>query len=102
MVENGVEKKSISKLTILRKAEQADYSGGGSVRHDRDGETKDLGQGKYPLGPATTHLPGQAARGRTYTCRLQHQEGVDTAVGEQPMNVIDLHSTSVLESTSAQ
>ena len=101
-VEKGVEKQSISKLAILRKDGQKDCSAGGSVRHDRDGETKESGQGQYPLGPGTTHLRGQAAGVRQYACRLQHPEGVDTPVGLQQINVPDLHPTPVLESTSPE
>ena len=49
MVEKRVEKPSISKSSSVPKDEQDDYSGGRIVRHDRDGETKDLEQGRYPV-----------------------------------------------------
>ena len=102
MVEKAVEKQSISKLANLRQHGQNDYSGGGSVRHDRDGETKDSGQARYPVGSGKTHLRGRAARVRPYACRLQHPEGVDIESRVQQMNVPDPHPTPVLESTSQQ
>ena len=101
IVEKGLEKQSISKSADLRKHGQYEYSSGGRVRHDRDGETKDSGQGGHLAGPATTHVRGIAARGRPYACRLQHSEGVDTAIGaEASFSASD--PTPVLESTSPQ
>ena len=43
MLEKGVEKQSTFKSANLRKDGQDDYSGGRTVRYDRDGETKESG-----------------------------------------------------------
>ena len=102
MVEKGMKKQGISKLAILRKDGQDYYSGSGSVRNDQDGETQDSGQRGFPVGSPPTHLRGQPVRGSLYACRLQHSEGVETAVGVQQMNIHDPHHTPVLESTSPQ
>merc|ERR1711918_251543 len=48
-----------------------------SLRHDRQREAEDPGQGGHPAGSAAPHLRGQAARGRPHAFGLQHPEGVD-------------------------
>ena len=73
-VEKGQGKQTSSKTATLSKDRQDEYSEDGNIRHDRDGEAKDPRQGGHPVKPAMTHLRGQAARGHTYACQLQHPE----------------------------
>merc|ERR1712047_171265 len=46
------------------------------LRHHRERQGQDPGQGGYPPGPAEVDLRWQAARGRKDPLRLQHPEGV--------------------------
>ena len=97
-VEKGQGKLSGSSSATLSNYEQDEYSGNANIRHDRDGEAKDPRQGGHRVKPATTHLCGQAARGLSYACRLQHPEGVDSASGA-PESAFASHPTPVLMST---
>ena len=56
---------------------QDDHARRRAVRHDRQRETEDPGQGGHPARPAALDFRGQAARGRPHAQRLQHPEGVD-------------------------
>ena len=81
VVEKGVEKRNTSVGANLRTDKQPRYFKDYNIRHYRDCETEDSGQGRYPAGPAMFHLHGQAARERSYSGRLQHPEGVGAASG---------------------
>uniref|UniRef100_A0A0E0QS84 Uncharacterized protein n=1 Tax=Oryza rufipogon TaxID=4529 RepID=A0A0E0QS84_ORYRU len=61
-----------------------DHAGGGEQRHHRQRQGQDPGQGRYPAGPAASHLRGEAARGWPHPGRLQHSEGVDASPGAPP------------------
>ena len=54
---------------------QDDHARRRAVRHDRQRETEDPGQGGHPARPAALDFRGQAARGRPHAQRLQHPEG---------------------------
>ena len=56
---------------------QDDHARRRAVRHDRQRETEDPGQGGHPARPAAPHLRGQAAGRWPHAERLQHPEGVD-------------------------
>ena len=56
----------------------------GAVRHDRERQAEDPGQGGHPARPAAPDLRGQAARGRPHAVGLQHPEGVDAPPGAPP------------------
>ncbi|PON98988.1 hypothetical protein TorRG33x02_052250 [Trema orientale] len=58
-----------------------DNPGGRVLRHHRQCQGQDSGQGGHPTGPAASHLRREAARGRPNPSRLQHPEGVDSAPG---------------------
>ena len=51
------------------------------IRHDRQCEGQDPGQGRDPAGSAATDLRREAAGRRKDTRRLQHPEGVDASPG---------------------
>ncbi|PON44848.1 hypothetical protein PanWU01x14_263290, partial [Parasponia andersonii] len=51
------------------------------LRHHRQCQGQDSGQGRHPAGPAAAHLRQEAARGRPNPSRLQYLEGVDSALG---------------------
>merc|ERR1712203_1138873 len=52
------------------------HPGGRALRHHREREGQDPGQGGHPPGPAEVDLRWQAARRRKDSVRLQHSEGV--------------------------
>merc|ERR1712108_62719 len=52
------------------------HPGGRALRHHRECEGQDPGQGGHPPGPAEADLRWQAARRRKDPLRLQHPEGV--------------------------
>ena len=49
------------------------------LRHHRQRQGQDPGQGRHPSGPAATDLRRETARRRPYPRRLQHPEGVDAS-----------------------
>merc|ERR1711962_646404 len=55
---------------------QDHHPGGRALRHHRERQGQDPGQGGHPPGPAEVDLRWQAARGRQDPLRLQHPEGV--------------------------
>ena len=63
---------------------QDDHARRRAVRHDRQRETEDPGQGGHPARPAAPHLRGQAAGRWPHAERLQHPEGVDLAPRPAP------------------
>merc|ERR1712048_248042 len=72
-------------MQIFQDADRQDHHAGrGGIRHDRQCQGEDPGQGGHPARPAAAHLRGQAARGRPHALRLQHPEGVDAAPGAAP------------------
>merc|ERR1712228_449723 len=60
------------------------HLGCGGIRHHRQCESKDPGQGGHPSGPAALDLRRQAARRWSDLVRLQHPEGVHFALGAAP------------------
>ncbi|RMJ20518.1 ubiquitin, partial [Aspergillus sp. HF37] len=59
---------------------QDDYAGGGELRHDRQRQVEDPGQGGHSSGPAAADFRGQAVGGRADSQRLQHPEGEHVAL----------------------
>ncbi|POO01629.1 hypothetical protein TorRG33x02_024060, partial [Trema orientale] len=53
-----------------------DHVGGGGLRHHRQREGKDSGQGRHPTGPAASHLCREATGGWSHPCGLQYPKGV--------------------------
>ncbi|EAT86934.2 hypothetical protein SNOG_05870 [Parastagonospora nodorum SN15] len=60
---------------------QDHHAGGRVIGHNRQCEEQDPGQGGHSPGPAAPDLRRKATRGWPHPVRLQHPEGVDSALG---------------------
>merc|ERR1712093_848733 len=75
--------------TALRNRQDADlrknthredyYSCSRVIRHDRQCQEQDPGQGRHSTRPAAIDFRRKATRGRTNSLRLQHPEGVHSS-----------------------